>query len=118
MADEPKIHKNTGGLNGWKTACGKESHSFSNRWSEVDCAACLRSAPIVSFKRIKSRGDLARYAVYSATEKIGEVRKVEIDKNPWSDRPPVVKWAGFLSDGDMVKIAATRAEAADYLVSR
>jgi hypothetical protein len=68
------------------------------------------------------RNGFPRYAVYShplaSADKIGEVRKIEVDKNPWSDRQPVIKWAAYKPDGELCGTYSTRREAANRLVSR
>lgn len=56
----------------------------------------------------------SRYSVHqgllSRSEKLGEVRQIEIHRNP-CDRAPSIKWAAFRLDGERVAITGTRNEA-------
>lgn len=54
----------------------------------------------------------------NADHHLGEVSRIEVQRNPWSDRPPVLKWASYRPDGERVAIVSTRKEAAERLVTR
>ena len=127
---EPRTHFNIGGARGWTTACGMESHSFVDmnaEWAQVDCAKCLKRRRELEVEIMFARlGKSSRYRVFGRTRDpkvgtidthLGEVAPVYVDKNPWSDRPPVKKWEARRPDGESVAVRSTRQEAAERLVA-